>query len=117
MTRECFNRQFAGLVAAYPGAQKLSDETQDVYWEMLKDIPEEKFIHGVRKCLARLKFFPSISELGEASIPAITRLAPYNPYVYHDPLELNWQDQIAEEKQAGNNRLPHNVKGLIDSIN
>ena len=42
MTKESFNLNFAALLAAFPN-NKASPQSQDVYWMMLKDIPEEMF--------------------------------------------------------------------------
>lgn len=66
MNREFFNEHFAALIAAYVYAQKAPEEGQDVYWEMLRDMPEANFSHAVRSCLAGCKFFPTIAELIEA---------------------------------------------------
>jgi len=94
MNREFFNQQFAALVSAYTISAKLSDEAQDVYWSMLQLIPEERFEKAVRECLASCKFFPTISEIGEASYPTIEEAAPYNAFVYHEPRKIGWQEQI-----------------------
>ena len=104
MTREFFNRQFAALVAAYTIAQKLSDVSQDVYWEMLKDLPEDKFAHAVKHCLATCKFFPTISELGEEALPAIT-FHPYNPRLYEPERKITWNEQVEIEKRQERNPL------------
>ena len=96
MNRETFNVQFVALVNAYTyAAERVTPESQDVYWQMLKAIPDEKFIAGVRKCLAECKFFPSITELGEASLPMFIERAPYNPYAYQEPRQVGWQEQLA----------------------
>ena len=100
MTREFFNTQFSALLAVYYYAQKMPDEGQDVYWEMLRDLPQEKFGAGVRKCLAECKFFPTIAELGEASLPAQTRLSDYMVLTKNGydrvPLRVTWEQQVAE---------------------
>ena len=94
MKREFFNQQFAALVSAYTISAKLSDESQDVYWSMLCEIPEDRFAEAVRKCLGNSKFFPTIAELGEASYPTIEEAAPYNAFVYHEPRKIGWQEQV-----------------------
>jgi hypothetical protein len=68
MNRKVFNEQFAGLLAGCTRTDRtrISDATQDVYWEMLKEIPAPMFIRGVKKWLAQSGFFPSIPDLGEA---------------------------------------------------
>ena len=102
MNREFFNKQFAALVNAYSIARKLSDESQDVYWEMLKDINDEDFADGVKTCLAECRFFPTVAELGDASMPPIPdRKAPLPPLDRERP-KINWRVQLnrrEEEKQ------------------
>jgi hypothetical protein len=100
MTRLFFNQQFAALVAAYTIGGKIADETQDVYWEMLKDISDEKFAKGVQECLARLKFFPTIAELGEASLPPIRDYKAPLPPVDQPFKMLTWREQIERGKQV-----------------
>jgi hypothetical protein len=100
MTRLFFNQQFAAMVAAYTIRGKLADETQDVYWEMLKDIPHEKFAKGVQECLAQLKFFPSIAELGAASLPPIRDYKAPIPPVDQPFKMLNWREQIERNKKT-----------------
>lgn len=97
MKRDLFNEQFAALCNAYTIAKKISSESQDVYWEMLKDIPGEKFTQGVRECLASCKFFPTIAELGEASMPAITDYRTPLPPIDKERPKMNWQVQLERE--------------------
>lgn len=94
MNRQFFNIQFAALVSAYTIAQRLNDEAQDVYWEMLKEIPEENFAHGVTKCLAKCKFFPTIAELGSESLPPVRDYKAPLPPADHPFAMLDWREQI-----------------------
>jgi len=64
MTREIFNVYWAALLNAFP-SDRITDHSQDVYWQMLQEIPDNLWEHGARRCLAECKFFPSISELGD----------------------------------------------------
>jgi len=112
MTREFFNRQFAALVNAYAIAQKLSEESQDVYWEMLKDIPEEKFAHGVQECLASSKFFPTIAELGDASMPPVTDYKAPLPPIDHERPKINWRAQLSRSAQDRKQMTAHQQKRL-----
>jgi len=118
MNREFFNQQFAALANAYTIGQKLSDETQDVYWEMLKDIPEAKFALGVRDCLARCKFFPTIAELGDASMPPVRDYKAPLPPVDKPFATLNWRQQIERAKELsdlrGQKRLTAIEHGALD---
>jgi hypothetical protein len=99
MKRSFFNKQFAALTNAYTIAQKLSDETQDVYWEMLKDIPEEYFVEGVQDCLASCKFFPTIAEIGDASMPPVTDYKAPLPAIDHERPKIGWREQLYREKK------------------
>jgi hypothetical protein len=99
MTREFFNKQFAAMCAAYAVSKNLSDESQDVYWEMLQDIPEAKFAGGVQECLATCKFFPTIAELGDASMPRVTdHKAPLPPIDKERPT-IGWREQLKRAKE------------------
>ena len=105
MKRQFFNQQFAALVSAYTIGQKISDETQDVYWEMLREISEDKFGTGVMRCLASCKYFPTIAELGHASLPPIRDNRAQIPAVDHPWPTINWHEQI--RRMHGNKFLPH----------
>jgi hypothetical protein len=100
MTREFFNRQFAALCSAYAMSKNLSDESQDVYWEMLQDIPEDKFGIGVKECLASCKFFPTIAELGDASMPPVTDFKAPLPPIDKERPKIGWREQLRREKQG-----------------
>ena len=116
MTREFFNQQFAVLANAYTIAQKLSGEAQDVYWEMLKDIPDEQFSVGVRECLAACKFFPTIAELGGASMPPVTDYTVPLPPIDHERPKLNWKQQLDRQKHKEAPQLDRRVRQLIEKF-
>jgi len=68
MKRETFNLQMAVLVNAFSYAvDRITDETLEIYWLDLKEIPDEKFVEGCAWCRHHGKFFPSIAELGAAA--------------------------------------------------
>ena len=114
MTRETFNIQFTALVSAYAyAAERVTLESQDVYWEMLKGIPDEQFKIGVRICLGSCKFFPTIAELGEASFPAIEEAQPYNPFTYRPPRKIDWQEQ-AKQIEHGHHRPVGNERKFLE---
>src|SRR5690242_7247284 len=98
MKREFFNQQFAALVNAYTISHRLSEESQDVYWEMLKDIPDARFAEGVKSCLADCKYFPSIAELGEASMPPVIDYKAPLPPIDHPRKMLNWRGQLERQR-------------------
>jgi hypothetical protein len=94
-----FNKQFAVLVNAYVAGSKLSGETQDVYWEMLKDISDENFSEGVQDCLASSKFFPTIAELGDASMPPVTDYKAPLPPLDEERPTIGWREQLRRKKK------------------
>jgi len=96
MTREFFNKQWAGLWAAFLPAQKIVDESQDVYWRMLKDLPEDKFAAGVQKWLAAGKFFPTIAKLGYTSFRN-KNITARGSTRFHT-VYLNWHEQLLQEE-------------------
>ena len=116
MKREFFNRQFAALCAAYAISNKLSDESQDVYWELLQDISEKDFAVGVRACLASCKFFPTIAELGDASLPPLIESGPWvqtKNGMDRMPVKIGWQKQIERKRNAF--PLPDTVRVSLES--
>ena len=101
MTRETFNEGFAALFNAYVYAQeRTTKESEEVYWMMLREIPDAVFNDAVRHCLGSCKFFPTISELGEAAYPTIEERAPYNPFVYREPRKVGWQEQLKRIREG-----------------
>lgn len=65
MTEVIFKHGYLALLAAFP-AFKGTDETQKIYWEILKKIPDDRWNRGVAWALDNLDYFPSIHELGDA---------------------------------------------------
>src|ERR1041385_6670043 len=88
MNREVFNKWFAILVNSFP-SERVTPDTQDIYFEMLGPIPEKFFIEGIKRILSEKTFFPSISEIGDASIGTHYL---YNPRVGSVP--LNWRESL-----------------------
>ncbi len=117
MRRELFNQMWAALISSFPN-DRVTPETQKVYFEMLKGVPDEAFESGVRKCLATCKFFPAIAELGEASLPAKTVLSERRVMTRNGldrvPVTVTWQEQVAEiESQAA---LPAGISELARKL-
>ena len=88
--------QFAALANAYP-ATKATEDTSDVYYGMLKDIPEKRFAEAIKEAIATIRFFPTIAELGELCYPTIEQLGPYNSH-RESIVTRGWRSQIAETK-------------------
>ena len=70
MTESLFEKSFMALGAAKLQAPdpEFIKAKRDVYWVVLRDIPDDLWQNGVRKCLQHGNFFPSIEELAEASL-------------------------------------------------
>jgi hypothetical protein len=112
MKREFFNLQYAVLVNAYAVSSKFSDEAQDVYWEMLKDIPEQCFAAGVKECLADCKFFPTIAELGNASLPPVRDFRAPLPPIDQPFRRIGWQKQLERAAEKGKPLSERNIRLL-----
>ena len=97
MKRDTFNLSFAALIAAFPN-NKINEQTQDVYWAMLKDIPVEWFEYGIRQCLNECTFFPTIHDLGRASVPIEMGGGRLNAHTYVKEFEIPWHKTL--EKQV-----------------
>lgn len=66
MNRVTFNDGFAALVAAFPLSDRSTAEQQEIYFQMLKEIPDEIWTDGITKCLKNSTFFPTIHDIGVA---------------------------------------------------
>ena len=65
MTRDSFNNGMAALLNGFAYAvNKVTPESEDIYWDILKDTPSDIWDKGVRRALAECMFFPTIHELG-----------------------------------------------------
>ncbi|MFQ5949672.1 MAG: hypothetical protein ACE5J1_03175 [Nitrospiria bacterium] len=93
MKKETFNINFAALLAGFPN-NKITQQTQDVYWLMLKDIPADWFDRGIKECLMKCTFFPSITELGRASVPIEIGGGRINAYNYVKEYEIPWNKTL-----------------------
>ena len=105
MNRETFNKGFASLLNAFSYAvDRTTPEAEEIYWQMLKEVRDEKFIEAVFKCVGECKFFPSVSELLERIFPAYERLPSYNPHgdPRARPRLVTPMEQLIELKRRGN---------------
>lgn len=106
MKQQSFTQGYMALLAAFPLA-KVSDETQQVYWQMLKDIPDQEWNDGLKKCLATARFFPSINELGTACIGEEKEHDACDPWRtrqhYREGRNADWRtllnERLAEERR------------------
>lgn len=99
MERKSFNKGFAALVNAFAHAQeRISPESQEIYWTILKDIPDDLWLEGVEGCLCDCKFFPSINELGAACCGeqeiATDPFAHLTPWVKPATRRITWRENL-----------------------
>jgi len=99
MDRKGFNLSWAALIAAFPNS-KTTPQSQDVYWMMLQDMPKDWFEKGIRKCLSECTFFPTINDLGRASVPAQVGGGRMSAHLYVEEYEIPWQRTL-EQKVSG----------------
>jgi len=102
MTRQAFNFGYVKLMSAFPNqAEKITEATQEVYWEALREIPDDLWGAGFRKCLAGCRFFPTINELGAACCgeqkeQIVWREDPWRKRQHYTErlLETTWQQNL-----------------------
>lgn len=108
MTKQAFNLAWASLLNAFSGqAERMTGESQDVYWEILRNIPDDLWAKGVKECLANCKFFPSIHELGVACCGEQRVIsdpfAHLTPWINPPTKKITWQENL--EKFLEKNKL------------
>jgi hypothetical protein len=99
VTRQVFNLAWASLLNGFAGqAERMTGESQDVYWSLLKDIPDDLWLKGVKNCLASCKFFPSIHELGVACCGEQEIIsdpfAHLTPWIKPPTRTITWQENL-----------------------
>lgn len=65
MNRKIFNAHWAALLVL-PNSERVTDTTQEIFWDLLKDIPDDIWEAGVRKYMLSATFFPTPHDLGVA---------------------------------------------------
>ena len=125
MKREIFNQGFATLVNGYAYAQdRVTPESQDIYWAMLKDVPDDVWLWGIRKCLADYKFFPSINEIGVAccgeSEEITDPFAKLTPWIQSAKRKVTWQENLDRILKRPGLKLPapskEETKTILSSL-
>ena len=71
MTRREFNFGIVMLRNAFPaGSERITPETEDIYWHELQRIPRDIWETGIRHCIAHhsteYSFFPGVHDIGVA---------------------------------------------------
>jgi len=94
MDKKFFKAQIAALAAAFRVQEDKVEPLIDVYWSRLYDIPTAKFAEGVRWCLDNCEYFPTIAELGYASLPPRRDYKAPLPPVDQPFATINWREQL-----------------------
>jgi hypothetical protein len=96
MTEDLFKLGWATLLQAFPNSSMaITSESQMIYWEQLKAVPDDLWKKGVQRCLRTCRFFPVILELGEACLDGhLVEPFRYNPHCYNEPKVLEWRDAL-----------------------
>ncbi|MEG0431018.1 MAG: hypothetical protein RR420_05345 [Anaerovoracaceae bacterium] len=66
MTPEAFGAMIKKLKSAYR-KENISQDTINVYYELLEDMPDELGLKAALQCMTKGNFFPSIAELRSAA--------------------------------------------------
>jgi hypothetical protein len=94
MTEEKFKLGFAALVNIFTSA-RIEDATRDIYWQVLREIPDDLWEAGVERSLRTRKFFPAPVEIAEDCLEG--HLYEYFPnrHIYIEPKKLEWTVALA----------------------
>lgn len=94
------------LSLAWP-RYELRDETFDVYYEILKDIPTEALTEAAKQIMAEATFFPAISEWRKAAFDILTRRLQI-------PSQFEaWEEVIEKAARIGHYQVPEFSHPLI----
>ena len=93
MTEDSFLLGFATLVNGIPSnREKIGMETRDIYWHELREIPNDLWQQGIRRCLKACKFFPTIKELGDSCLYGKMEIVAPGRYI-----QLTWEQGLKYE--------------------
>ena len=93
MTEDSFLLGFATLVNGIPSnREKIGMETRDIYWHELREIPNDLWQQGIRRCLKACKFFPTIKELGDSCLYGKMEIVAPGRYI-----QLSWEQGLKYE--------------------
>ena len=105
MTEDSFMLGFATLINGIPSnREKVGTETRDIYWAELREIPNDLWQQGIRRCLKACKFFPAIKELGDSCLYGKMEIvAPgrYIPITWEQGLKYELQERAKPKEIAG----------------
>ena len=95
MNKETFRHGIGILMKTFPD----KDMDFDTYWELLQDLPEEKFLEAIKViCLTLKEFYP-----GTNMIAIIRDHATTN---YNQNMAIAWKDVLKEVSRVGHNGRP-----------
>jgi len=93
MTEDSFILGFATLVNGIPSnREKIGIETRDIYWHELREIPNDLWQQGIRRCLKACKFFPTIKEIGDSCLYGKMEIVAPGRYI-----PLSWEQGLRYE--------------------
>ena len=105
MTEDVFKLGLASLVNAFPNSsERITRESRDIYWELLRDIPNDLFERGIKKCMAECRFFPTVNDIGERALSDYTTISHRNNHVYIEPTKITWQEGLERSKRQETQR-------------
>jgi hypothetical protein len=121
-------RMIGKIAVLYPNA-KLSDAEakaqNELYVDLLSDIPGDILARAFRKCAQTLKFFPTVAEIRSAAMPEmamrswrIMRMKALVKRAEREPLELPKQVASPDERQTimDEENLSPAARALLDRI-
>ncbi len=97
---------------------RATDLTWEVYWEDLHYIPAEKLLKGFVQCRTTAEFFPSVSEVIQASIGndyGAVKWNPHRPATIQDIIRAYREEHriemiLLEEEEKKKKQLPDGTK-------
>lgn len=122
MTEHSFKTGIAALTSAFPNSDKSRPETIELYWEMLKEIPDDIWHEGVKEHIRLGTFFPTVHDLGVACFGEQKetweeRFDPLRERQYYRekvPAE-SWVDRMADVlEERGIPRINMPVRPMIE---
>ncbi len=122
MNQENFTKGWAMLLTL-PNSERVTPASQDIYWEMLKDIPDAIWARGVKDCLREKTFFPTIHDLGVACFGErkeewVDKCDPYRERQnYREKVSaISWQQNMHTELKRLGLPVPEKLKleGPVD---
>ena len=111
MTEDSFILGFATLINGIPSnREKIGTETRDIYWAELREVPNDLWQQGIRRCLKACKFFPTIKELGDSCLYGKMEIVAPGRYI-----QITWERALKYELEE--RAKPKEIAGPVTLIN